>query len=70
MPAEQEVLPIDPHDSEANSTGGKGLGEPATIPTAPAVANAVYHAAGVRIAETPITPAAAARPRSPLAKGG
>ena len=34
----------------------KGLGEPVTIPTAAAVANAVYHATGVRVTATPINP--------------
>ena len=43
-------------DSEANSTGAKGIGEPPLIPTAPAIANAVYDAIGVRISELPITP--------------
>jgi xanthine dehydrogenase YagR molybdenum-binding subunit len=49
-------LPIEPQDTEANSTGAKGLGEPVTIPTAAAVANAVYHATGIRITQTPINP--------------
>ena len=49
-------LPIDLNDTEANTTGAKGLGEPVTIPTAPAIANAVYHATGVRITQTPINP--------------
>jgi xanthine dehydrogenase YagR molybdenum-binding subunit len=57
VPAEMEAVPIDPGDEEANTTGAKGIGEPATIPTAPAVANAVYNATGIRITETPITPA-------------
>ena len=39
-----------------NSTGAVGVGEPATIPTAAAIANAVYHAIGVRIRELPMTP--------------
>lgn len=56
VPAELVCLPIDPHDTECNNTGTKGLGEPATIPTAPAIANAVYHATGIRITQTPITP--------------
>ncbi len=43
-------------DAEANTAGAKGLGEPVTIPTAPAVANAVYHATGVRMTETPMHP--------------
>ena len=57
VPANIEVVPIDPGDTEANTTGAKGIGEPATIPTAPAIANAVYNATGIRITETPITPA-------------
>lgn len=36
--------------------GAKGLGEPALVPTAPAIANAIYDAVGVRIKELPITP--------------
>jgi len=36
--------------------GSKGIGEPATIATAPAIANAVYDAIGVRIFDLPITP--------------
>ncbi|WP_372369713.1 xanthine dehydrogenase family protein molybdopterin-binding subunit [Candidatus Uabimicrobium sp. HlEnr_7] len=39
-----------------SSTGAIGIGEPATVPTAAAIANAVYHAIGVRIRELPITP--------------
>ncbi len=48
--------PLDRPDDAANLTGAKGLGEPATIPTAPAVANAIHHATGVRIADTPMNP--------------
>ncbi|MFC1995410.1 xanthine dehydrogenase family protein molybdopterin-binding subunit [Chloroflexota bacterium] len=36
--------------------GAKGVGEPVFVPTAPAIANAIYHAVGVRIKELPITP--------------
>jgi len=56
IPADMVSLPIDLGDTEVNTTGAKGLGEPVTIPTAPAVANAVYHATGVRITTTPINP--------------
>ena len=48
VPADIASVPIDLPDNEANSTGAKGLGEPVTIPTAAAVANAVYHATGLR----------------------
>ena len=56
VPEEMTSLPIEPDDTEANITGAKGLGEPVTIPTAAAIANAVYHATGVRINQTPISP--------------
>jgi len=56
VPAEVISLPIEPEDTEANTTGAKGLGEPVTIPTAAAIANAVYHAIGIRITRTPINP--------------
>ncbi len=36
--------------------GAKGIGEPGLVPTAPAVANAIYDAVGVRIKDLPITP--------------
>ncbi len=36
--------------------GAKGVGEPALIPTAPAILNAIRHAAGVRITHLPATP--------------
>jgi xanthine dehydrogenase YagR molybdenum-binding subunit len=40
-----------------NPTGRvSGVGEPPVIPVAPAIANAVLNAIGVRIAEAPITP--------------
>ena len=36
--------------------GAKGVAEPATIPTTPAILNAIYDAVGVRITQTPATP--------------
>jgi CO/xanthine dehydrogenase Mo-binding subunit len=56
VPVDATVLPIEPVDTTANNTGAKGLGEPATIPTAAAIANAVYHATGLRITRTPLHP--------------
>ena len=34
----------------------KGVSEPATIPTTPAILNAIYDAVGVRVKDTPATP--------------
>ncbi|HLG51302.1 MAG TPA: xanthine dehydrogenase family protein molybdopterin-binding subunit [Chloroflexota bacterium] len=42
-------------DSVANSLGVKGLGEPPIIAVAPAIANAVADALGIRLANLPIT---------------
>ncbi len=56
VPVEITSLPIETEDNEANTTGAKGLGEPVTIPTAAAVANAVRHATGVRATDTPMSP--------------
>jgi xanthine dehydrogenase YagR molybdenum-binding subunit len=56
VPAEMISLPVEIADLGANTTGAKGLGEPVTIPTAAAIANAVYNAVGVRMAGTPISP--------------
>ncbi|MBC8505507.1 MAG: xanthine dehydrogenase family protein molybdopterin-binding subunit [Anaerolineales bacterium] len=36
--------------------GAKGIGEVTVPPTAPAIANAIYHATGVRVKSLPITP--------------
>jgi xanthine dehydrogenase YagR molybdenum-binding subunit len=33
-----------------------GIGEPPTVPTSGAIANAVYNAIGVRMRELPMTP--------------
>ena len=41
-----------------SSTDAYGIAEPANIATAPALANAVYNAIGVRMRELPMTPAA------------
>jgi xanthine dehydrogenase molybdenum-binding subunit len=45
---------------ETNDTfgpfGAKGVAEPGLVPTAPAIANAIYNAVGVRIRDLPITP--------------
>jgi xanthine dehydrogenase molybdenum-binding subunit len=56
----KDVVPIEApvHETYDNDGpyGAKGIGEPGCVPTAPAVANAVYDAIGVRIKDLPITP--------------
>lgn len=56
VPPEMVSVAVEMPDEEANVTGAKGLGEPVTIPTAAAVANAIYDAVGVRVRETPVNP--------------
>lgn len=46
---------IDLPDLKANPTGAKGIGEPPPVPTAPAIANAIFDAVGVRIRQLPIS---------------
>ncbi len=41
---------------EEGPFGAKGVGEPGLVPTAPAIANAIYDAVGVRVRDLPITP--------------
>jgi CO/xanthine dehydrogenase Mo-binding subunit len=43
-------------DEQAGPFGAKGVGEPGLVPTAPAIAAAIYDAVGVRIKDLPITP--------------
>jgi xanthine dehydrogenase YagR molybdenum-binding subunit len=57
VPAALECVPIDLHDHQWNITSTKGIGEPATVPAAAAIANAVYHATGVRVTAAPIAAA-------------
>ena len=42
-------------DDPAGPYGAKGIGEPGLVPTAPAIANAIFDAVGVRIRDLPIT---------------
>jgi len=55
--------------------GAKGLGEITQVPTAPAVANAIYDAIGIRLKELPMTPekvfgALKERPRAKIGNNG
>ncbi len=45
---------VETHDPEG-PWGAKGIGEPGMVPTAPAIANAIWDAIGVRIRHLPIT---------------
>jgi CO/xanthine dehydrogenase Mo-binding subunit len=51
------ITPIIVEDYEPSGPfGGKGVGEPGMVAVAPAIANAIYDAIGVRMKELPITP--------------
>ncbi len=52
-PVEAVIVETDEKDGPF---GAKGIGEPGLVPTAPAIANAIYDAVGVRIRDLPITP--------------
>jgi CO/xanthine dehydrogenase Mo-binding subunit len=52
---EIEHAALDVPDFLANATGAKGIGEPPIIPTAPAIANAIFDAVGVRLHDTPFS---------------
>jgi xanthine dehydrogenase YagR molybdenum-binding subunit len=49
-----DVILVPEVDHDVNPAGVKGLGELANVGTAAAVANAVYHATGIRIRKLPI----------------
>ncbi|RMD49100.1 MAG: xanthine dehydrogenase family protein molybdopterin-binding subunit, partial [Ignavibacteria bacterium] len=53
---EIEVYTVGEYDEKANNMGVKGIGEPAIIPTAAAIANAVSHALDKRVKSLPMTP--------------
>jgi xanthine dehydrogenase molybdenum-binding subunit len=50
-----KVIIIDEPDPKG-PFGAKGVGEPGMVGVAPAIANAIYDATGVRIKDLPITP--------------
>jgi xanthine dehydrogenase molybdenum-binding subunit len=60
IPTALDMPPIQTIDVETidpeGPYGAKGVGEPGLVPTAAAIANAVYDAIGVRITDLPITP--------------
>jgi CO/xanthine dehydrogenase Mo-binding subunit len=60
MPTAMDMPPVESIILESRSGlgpfGSKGIGEPSMTPVAPAVANAIADAIGVRVFEMPITP--------------
>jgi CO/xanthine dehydrogenase Mo-binding subunit len=60
MPTAKDVPPVEAviieTDEKDGPFGAKGIGEPGLVPTAPAIANAIYDAVGIRIKDLPITP--------------
>ena len=52
--ADVDVIMLPEEDHEVNALGIKGLGELGNVGTNAAVANAVFHATGVRIRDLPI----------------
>jgi CO/xanthine dehydrogenase Mo-binding subunit len=60
IPTIGDVPPIDTYIVEdpepLGPFGAKGIGEPALVPTAPAILNAIRHATGARITQVPATP--------------
>jgi len=54
---EIEVILLE-HYQGTSATDAYGIAEPANVATAPAIANAVYNAIGVRLRQLPMTPAA------------
>jgi len=52
-----DIAWIDEEDPYVNPMGSKGVGEIGIVGTAAAIANAVYHATGIRVRDLPITPA-------------
>jgi len=51
-----DVIVLENYQGQS-ATDAYGIAEPANIATAPAIANAIYNAIGVRMRALPITPA-------------
>jgi xanthine dehydrogenase YagR molybdenum-binding subunit len=54
---EFDIAWLDEEDPYVNPMGSKGIGEIGIVGTPAAIANAVYHATGIRVRDLPITPA-------------
>jgi xanthine dehydrogenase molybdenum-binding subunit len=69
---EMETILVEEEDP-LGPFGAKGVGEPGLVATAPAIANAIYDAIGVRIVDLPMDPTKilkAIRSQSRPLKGG
>jgi xanthine dehydrogenase YagR molybdenum-binding subunit len=51
-----DVIFVDEHDDVVSELGAKGVAEIGIVGVAAAVANAIFHATGVRVRDLPITP--------------
>lgn len=60
LPTAVDIPPLEvgfiESDDPRGPFGAKGLGEPVLVPCAPAIANAIYDAVGVRLTKIPIRP--------------
>lgn len=60
LPTIKDAPPMDliivEHPNELGPFGAKGIGEPPTVPTAPAIRNALYDALGIKMNTIPFTP--------------
>ncbi len=60
IPTASDVPDIEPilveYEHGEGPYGAKGMGETTNVPLPPAIANAIYDAAGIRITSLPITP--------------
>jgi xanthine dehydrogenase YagR molybdenum-binding subunit len=52
-----DIAWIEEEDTHVNPMGSKGIGEIGIVGSPAAIANAVYHATGIRVRDLPITPA-------------
>jgi xanthine dehydrogenase YagR molybdenum-binding subunit len=52
-----DIAWIDEEDPHVNPMGSKGIGEIGIVGSSAAIANAVFHATGIRVRDLPITPA-------------
>lgn len=51
-----EIIIVESDDTQINPAGVKGIGEVSITGAAAAIANAVFHATGIRVRDLPITP--------------